>query len=225
MVTEQRFEKSAIAVKVWGEFACFSRPEYGAERVSYPVITATAARGILESIFWKPQFRWQIYAIDVLNPIKWFGIQRNELKTRQTVDMARKWEQNGGYGHFDSSDVDRHRDQRNTLLLKHVAYIIHANVITDSSELAAKYRDQFRRRLQKGQYFSSPYLGCREFMANVSEPEGNETAIDLDLDLGRVLTDVHLNNKGHLVSAKYSPLAIVQGRVQIPVEGEVVYAS
>lgn len=222
MVEQQRFEKSAITVKVWGDFACFSRPEYGAERVSYPVMTATAAKGVLESIFWKPEFRWQIYAIDVLNPIKWFGIQRNELKTRQAHYTAVNWAKNGGLGHFDAAES---RDQRNTLLLKDVAYIIYANVITDSGDLAAKYRDQFRRRLQKGQYFSSPYLGCREFMADVSEPEGGETAIDLDLDLGRVLSDVKHDSNGHLVAAQYANMALVNGRVKIPVEGEVVYAS
>ena len=222
MVEGKRFVKSAIAVKVWGDFACFSRPEYGAERVSYPVMTATAARGVLEAIFWKPEFRWQIYAIDVLNPIKWFGILRNELKTRQSYNTAKTWAQSDGLGHYGATE---NRDQRNTLLLKDVAYIIHANVIADSGELAAKYRDQFRRRLQKGQYFSSPYLGCREFLGDVSEIEGGEAALDLDLDLGKVLFDIEFDTRGHLVKAKYANLALVHGRVEIPIGNGVLYAS
>lgn len=222
MVDGHTFEKSAIAIKVWGEFACFSRPEYGAERVSYPVITATAAKGILEAIFWKPEFRWRVYAIDVLKPIKWFGIQRNEIKTRQSYDTAKNWMQNGGIGSYDAVE---NRDQRNTLLLKDVAYIIYANVLADSGDLAAKYRDQFRRRLQRGQYFSSPYLGCREFMADVSESDNDDTPIDLDLDLGRVLSDIQLDTKGHLVTASFTHMSIVGGHLEIPVKSEVIHAS
>src|SRR5579885_1348686 len=148
-----------IEVRVWGDLACFTRPEMKVERVSYEVMTPSAARGLLESVFWKPEFQWRIREIRVLRPIRFFSLVRNEVNNVAVISTARKWEREGG-GYFAEED----RAQRHTLALRDVGYVIAADVAVRPSvdEDAAKYRDQFRRRAERGQWFSMPYLGCRE---------------------------------------------------------------
>ena len=94
----QPAQRTPLEVKVWGDFACFTRPEMKVERVSYPVMTPSAARGILEAIFWKPEFRWQVEEIRVLKPIRYFSILRNEINSRQSARTAEGWQRNGGGG-------------------------------------------------------------------------------------------------------------------------------
>jgi CRISPR-associated protein Cas5d len=175
-----------LEVKVWGERACFTRPEMKVERVSYPVMTPSAARGVLEAIFWKPEFRWQVSEIWVLRPIRHFSVVRNEVNTTSSEKSARSWEGRGG-GYFADDD----RAQRHTLGLRDVAYLIKADVVLGprATEDVAKYRDHFRRRVERGQCFHRPYLGCREFAADFGPPDGTETPIDLSDDLGRMLFD------------------------------------
>ncbi len=174
-------------MKVWGEFACFTRPEFGVERVSYEMITPSAARGILEAIFWKPEFRWRVREIEVLKPIRHFSILRNEMNSTQSERSARSWAANGG-GYFADDD----RAQRHTLCLRDVAYVIRADIELRShtADHPAKYRDQFRRRVKRGQCFNQPYLGTREFSAFFGPPDGEELAIDVSDDLGLMLLDV-----------------------------------
>jgi len=183
-----------LEVKVWGELACFTRPEMKVERVSYPVMTPSAARGILEAIFWKPEFTYQIREILVLNPIRHFSVLRNEVNSKAVVSSAQK-----GKPYYAEED----RAQRHTLGLRDVAYLIKADValLPHANEDVAKYRDQFRRRVSKGQCHHRPYLGCREFAASFGEPEGNEKAIPLDDDLGLILFDLvfHEDRKGGVV--------------------------
>ena len=180
----QSGQGSPLEVKVWGEFACFTRPEMKVERVTYPVMTPSAARGVLESIFWKPEFHWEVEEIGVLRPIRYFSILRNEINSRQTTQIARGWEREGG-GFGATAD----RAQRHTLGLRDVAYIIRARpmVRVGVQEDPAKYRDQFRRRVRDGRCFATPYLGCREFSAWFSAPEGNEAPLDINEDLGNML--------------------------------------
>jgi len=177
-----------VEVKVWGDFACFTRPEMKVERVSYPVMTPSAARGVLEAIFWKPEFTWSVREIAVLEPISYFSILRNEVNSRASERAARGWADKGG-GFFASDD----RAQRNTLALRDVAYIIRADIITRSAErgLEAKYRDQFRRRVARGQCFAQPYLGTREFTASFAEPTDEDQPQPLTMSLGRMLHDLH----------------------------------
>ncbi|HET7478632.1 MAG TPA: type I-C CRISPR-associated protein Cas5c [Rubrobacteraceae bacterium] len=184
---ETRDNGPPLQVKAWGEFACFTRPEFGVERVSYEVMTPSAARGVLEAIFWKPEFRWRVREIEVLNPIRHFSILRNEMNSIQSDRSARSWAANGG-GYFADDD----RAQRHTLCLRDVAYIIRADIELKphAGEHPAKYRDQFRRRVKRGQCFNQPYLGTREFSAFFGPPEGNERAIDVSDDLGLMLFDV-----------------------------------
>jgi CRISPR-associated protein Cas5d len=157
------------------------------ERVSYPVPTPSAARGILEAIFWKPQFSWIVHEIAVLKPIRYVSILRNEVNSRQSERAARSWRENGG-GYDASAD----RAQRHTLALREVDYVIRAEVAVRPGvdEDPAKFRDQFRRRVRTGRFFSMPYLGCREFAAFFAEPSGDERPIDRSEDLGLVLHDI-----------------------------------
>lgn len=182
-----------LAIKVWGEFACFTRPEMKVERVTYPVMTPSAARGILEAIFWKPQFTWRVQEVWVLNPICYFSILRNEVNTRASERTAAGWRRRGG-----GYDATTDRAQRHTLALKDVAYLIKAQgeVSPDVYEDAAKFRDQFRRRVAAGRCFATPYLGCREFSASFAEPEGTERPIDRTEDLGTMLLDLDYASDG-----------------------------
>jgi len=154
-----------LEVKVWADYACFTRPEFGAERVSYPVMTPSAARGVLEAIFWKPEFRWIVREIAVLQPIQHFSIVRNEMNSWQSPSAAKS----DDYRYFADDD----RAQRHTLGLRNVAYLIKADIELKPHANAniAKYRDQFRRRVKKGQCHHQPYLGTREFSAFFCEPD------------------------------------------------------
>jgi len=176
-----------LTVKVWGDFACFTRPEMKVERVTYPVMTPSAARGILEAILWKPEFTWRVEEIRVLNPICYFSILRNEVNTRASERSAARWQREGG-----GYDATADRAQRHTLALRDVAYIIvsQAEVHPGVQEDPAKFRDQFRRRVRDGRCFATPYLGCREFSAAFGEPEGTEQPIPVTEDLGFMLLDM-----------------------------------
>jgi CRISPR-associated protein Cas5d len=165
-----------ITLKVSGDYALFSRPEMKVERVSYDVMTPSAARGVLEAIYWKPQIRWIIDEIHVLNPIRFTNIRRNEISSKIAVK--------GGSGvnaamlnpdmHL-SMDVSENRQQRASLLLKDVAYLIRAHVVvldprmekgdlpSPENEAVGKHLEMFKRRARKGQAFQQPYFGCREF--------------------------------------------------------------
>lgn len=184
---ETRDNGPPLQVKVWGDFACFTRPEFGVERVSYEVMTPSAARGVLEAIFWKPEFRWRVREIEVLRPIRRFSILRNEMNGIQSDRSARSWASNGG-GYFADDD----RAQRHTLCLRDVAYVIRADIELKphAGDHPAKYRDQFRRRVKRGQCFNQPYLGTREFSAFFGPPDENERPIDVSDDLGLMLFDV-----------------------------------
>jgi CRISPR-associated protein Cas5d len=177
----------ALEVKLWGPLACFTRPEMKVERVSYPVMTPSAARGALEAIFWKPEVRWVIEEIHVLTAIRYASILRNEVNTRQSERTAAGWAGVGG-GYDASAD----RAQRHTLALRDVAYTVHARleVAPGVDDNIAKYRDQFRRRVREGRCFATPFLGCREFAASFAEPDGSERAIDRTEDLGPMLLDI-----------------------------------
>lgn len=169
-----------LSIKVEGDYACFTRPEMKVERVSYPVMTPSAAVGILESIFWKPEFSWQVKQIVVLKPIQYFSLVRNEVSARQSSRAAQS-----GTRYFAEED----RAQRHTLGLRDVAYVIRAEMFLKShaTDPIAKYQEQFRRRVRRGRCFQQPYLGSREFVAKFSEPTGDEVAQDINEDLGLML--------------------------------------
>jgi CRISPR-associated protein Cas5d len=182
-----------VEVKVWGPYACFTRPEMKVERVSYEIITPSAARGMLEAIFWKPEFAWRIREIRVLRDVRFFSLRRNEVNSRASHRSAHAWETQGG-GYF----ADEDRAQRHTMGLRDVAYVIAADVQVRPTvaEDAAKYRDQFRRRVERGQCHTMPYLGCREFTAEYGPVDGSEQAIDRSVELGRMLFDLDYAGDG-----------------------------
>lgn len=178
-----------LELKVWSDFACFTRPENKVERVSYEVMTPSAARGVLEAVFWKPQFSWQIREIWVLKPIKRLSILRNEVNDIASATSARNWQKNGG-GYF--ADDAKNRAQRHALVLRDAAYIIKADIVLKpfAVDPVAKYREMFLRRAGKGQAHHQPYLGNREFSAFFSPPDGTEAPIPHSDDLGRMLFDL-----------------------------------
>jgi len=173
-----------LAVKVWGDFACFTRPEMKVERVSYPLPTPSGASGVLEAIFWKPEFVWRIKEIWVLNPIRYFSILRNEVTGRASERAAASWQKSGG-----GYDAPANRSQRHSLALRDVAYVFKAQIEVKQGVEAdvAKYRDQFRRRVKGGRCFSTPYLGCREFSAHFAPLDGTEKPIKTTEHLGAML--------------------------------------
>lgn len=221
-----------LRLRVWGRNACFTRPEMKVERVSYDVMTPSAARGILEAIHWKPAIAWQVDRIDVLNPIRWESVRRNEVGTTMSSRAA---------GLF----IEDQRQQRAGLLLREVDYIIHAHfTMTDKAspqDSIVKHREIFLRRAEKGQCFHHPYLGCREFAAhfalvplNTTLPQPSEQLPELGFgtskDLGYMLYDVKHDSsrdKGdeHFCTEKCLPLffraKLENGRLKVPLLEEV----
>ena len=168
-----------ISLHVWGDYACFTRPELKAERVSYEVMTPSAARGILSAIYWKPQFRWVIDRIHVLNPIRFTQVRRNELGCRMTNP-------NGIY--IDETDKDgklKNRQQRAATILRDVAYVIDAHIeITEHTEGVddvGKHLSIFERRSAAGQCFHQPCFGTREFPAMFALVDADHPAPECSL--------------------------------------------
>jgi CRISPR-associated protein Cas5d len=154
--------KSVVDILVWGRYACFTRPEFKAERESYPVITPSAARGLLEAIYWKPQMRYRIQSIHIHRRGERFSLFRNELKDRQTHRAPKNGESLG-------INIDENRAQRHSLVLTNVAYRIVAWIdirADEPEERIGKHLATFRRRTRTGSYHHRPVLGCREFAAD-----------------------------------------------------------
>ncbi|MBW1950862.1 MAG: type I-C CRISPR-associated protein Cas5 [Deltaproteobacteria bacterium] len=170
-----------VYVKVGGEYACFTRPEFKVERVTYPVMTPSAARGILEAIYWKPEFRWEVREIQVLREIRETSILRNEISSTQS-------KQGGAFFIEDR----RIRIQRTCLMLRDVEYIIHAEVVQKpyDKEHPEKHISCFKRRVKKGQCHHRPYLGTREFDAWFEPPTGEEVPVPFNQQVGNMLFDL-----------------------------------
>jgi len=186
----------SIRVEVWGERACFSRPELKVERVSYEIITPSAARGIIEAVCWKPAIKWIIDEIQVCNPIKFENIRRNEITSKASKGKA----------YIAASDE---RSQRASMILKDVRYVITAHFeMTDQAQERdneGKFADIVRRRLRNGQFYHKPYLGVREFPAEVRLIDDIEAAplpISESRSLGLMLFDIdYVKDKQGLVTA------------------------
>ncbi|MCC6729000.1 MAG: type I-C CRISPR-associated protein Cas5 [Chthonomonadales bacterium] len=196
-----------VAVKVWGEYACFTRPEAKVERVSYEVPTPSAARGILEAICFHKPMRWQIREIAVLERIRHFSILRNEVTARASPRVA-------------GLRIGEDRAQRHTLGLRDVAYVIRADVWVPpgSPDDPAKYRDQFRRRVSDGQCFHRPYLGCREFAAHFAPVDGSEKPVDVSSDLGLMLFDIAYGAGGAGNRPRFFEARLDRGVLRVPPE-------
>ena len=185
---------TSFCLEVSGDFACFTRPEMKVERVSYDVMTPSAARSIFEAILWKPAIRWEIRRIEVLQPIRWISVRRNEVASKVSVRNAQT-AMGTGSGAL-ALYVEDDRQQRAGLFLRDVAYRIHAGLVPvadDAHRNPAKYSEMFQRRAEKGQCVNQPYLGCREFAARfrlVVPSAAESAAIDETRDLGWMLYDM-----------------------------------
>ena len=181
-----------IQLEVWGEYALFTRPELKAERMSYDVLTPSAARGIVEAIYFHPGLRWHIDRIYVLNPIRFVSIRRNEVKSKIPAATARAAAQGGGQPLYLAASQDI--VQRAPLVLRDVHYVIEAHfTMTDAAapgDNPGKFQDIVTRRMEKGKCFHTPYFGCREFPARFRPWGGGPIpAIDETRDLGLMLYD------------------------------------
>lgn len=230
-----------VRLEVWGDYAAFNRPEMKVERVSYEVMTPSAARGVFEAIYWKPQMRWVIDGIRVLAPIRFTHIRRNEVDSPIPVGNIE--------GAIRGSPtplrmhVEDHRQQRAAMILRNVRFGIEAHVeVLDPTESdgrsvdhpEAKHLEAFKRRAAKGQWFHHPYLGCREFPANVRLLADNEdfaappTELAGHRDLGFILWDVTFvpdkdgkviaSNSGQRLRAvpRFFHATMNDGRIQVP---------
>lgn len=221
-----------IRLKVWGDYACFTRAEMKVERVSYDVITPSAARGILEAIYWKPQVRWVIDRLHVLKPIRFTNLRRNEVSSKASAANAKKAMNGTGDGLL-CVVVEEDRQQRAATILRDVAYVIEARFeLLDASEPVEKHYNMFKRRAERGQYFHHPYFGTREFPCDFEWIEGPIPPSELtgDRDLGYLLHDIvytPTNNgkfdliDGHsgkklLASPRFFRAAMRNGVIEVP---------
>jgi CRISPR-associated protein Cas5d len=197
-----------VVVQVSGPAALFSRPELKVERVSYPVMTPSAARGVLEAIFWKPEMCYRVVAIEVLKPVRQFTVRRNETSALVSLDAARRGER---------VDTMTHRDQRNAVCLSDVAYRIHAHieVTKQATKPVAAYRDQLRRRVTRGACFHQPYLGTREFSADFGDPDGTGRWKHTE-DLGVML---HTVDHGPPIRMEWFTARLDAGVLHVPPHG------
>ena len=155
----------AIQMEVWGKYACFSRPEMKVERVSYDVMTPSAARGILEAVYWHPGLRWHIDRIHVINPIQFTNIRRNEVKSKISAQNVRSVMLGGNRPLYINTAEDI--QQRAATVLRDVHYVIEAHFTmterASAGDNPGKFQDIVKRRLSAGQCYHQPYFGCREF--------------------------------------------------------------
>ncbi|WP_426744428.1 type I-C CRISPR-associated protein Cas5c [Myxococcus faecalis] len=209
MKTSKRFR-----VRARGPVACFTRPEMKAERVSYEVMTPSAARGVLEAILWKPAIRWQVHEIAVLAPVRWTSFRRNEVNSRAVV------------GKLDYA-ADEDRAQRNTVALRDVDYAITASFSLVAGKAGPednvrKFEEMFERRLEKGQFFHAPYLGCREFAARVEPMVEDVRPVDLEVErrpLGLVFYDFEF---GEATRPLFFEAYLDRGVLHVPGRDEVL---
>ncbi len=221
------YHDKEFCLEVWGPMACFTRPELKVERVSYDVITPSAARAVFEAIFWKPAIHWQITKIEVLNPIKWTSVRRNEV---------------GAVASKTPIFIEEKRQQKNTLCLRDVRYRIWAklefipmwkrketkNPAIDSEEAEllrkdenpGKYNAMFERRASKGQCFNQPYLGTREFSASFKlvDPETDDLVapISESRDLGIMLYDMDFEGSPENPDSMFFRAKMENGVIVVP---------
>ncbi|MFI3299558.1 MAG: type I-C CRISPR-associated protein Cas5c [Rikenellaceae bacterium] len=208
-----------FCLEVWGDLACFTRPELKVERVSYDVITPSAARAIFDAILYKPAIRWEVTRIEVLSPIKWTSIRRNEVGAVGTPKTKVIY-------------IEEKRQQRNALMLREVRYRIYAKLIfiplserkvpqrqNDPDDKPNKYFEMFERRASKGQCFNQPYLGTRECSAYFElisdEAQKINQPIAEDRDLGIMLYDMDFSNPKN-ITAMFYRANMKQGVIEVP---------
>lgn len=215
-------DSNVVKIRVKGDYACFTQPALKVERMTYPCMTPSAARGVLECILWKPEFQWIVKSVRILKPIIFSSFKRNEITSIQ----------NGSP--IDITDIDK-RCQRNSIVLRDVEYIIEASIyMTETNiqkvkdkdknegrkpcEPIVKYRDMFLRRLVKGQCWHQPYLGTREFSCDffpvTQEDEAKADELNLTYPIGSMLFDVRYD-ENHNATPLYMHNAVVKNSTLI----------
>ncbi|WP_025917350.1 type I-C CRISPR-associated protein Cas5c [Herminiimonas sp. CN] len=207
-------------LELTGDFACFTRPEMKVERVSYDVMTPSAARACFEAILWKPAIRWHIHKIEVLKPIRWINLRRNEVASvvsTRNVEAAMK----GGAAIL-GLDIEDERQQRAGLFLRDVAYRVHADMEflseRDAGANANKYYEMFERRASRGQCVNQPYLGCREFAASfrlVPDISAEPMPIAETRELGFMLHDLDFSKPSE-PTPRFFRARLENGVVSVP---------
>jgi CRISPR-associated protein Cas5d len=206
-----------VKVKVTGGYACFTRPDLKVERMTYPCMTPSAARGILDSILWKPEFQWYVRRILVLKPVRFATVKRNEINTKQSKTPIVVDE-------VDSAGKPKYRAQRNSVVLRDVGYIIEASLHQENRSeknrpekyigrkgVDADHDGIFTRRVKKGQCWRRPYLGTREFAAEFMEPDGDETPIQETIPIGSMLFDIFYDTNGKPQPVFFHNVAVRKG--------------
>jgi CRISPR-associated protein Cas5d len=208
-----------FCLEISGPYACFTRPEMKVERVSYDVITPSAARAVFEAILWKPAIRWRILKIEVLKPIRWINLRRNEVGGVIPAGKIRTAMRNGkgDLGLY----IEDKRQQRAGLFLKDVKYRIHADfevVDPASDNTPVKFAEMFRRRAEKGQCFNQPYLGTREFSCAFELPDGDaslDAPIAESRNLGWMLFDLDYSDPAN-PAPRFFQAVMENGIVNVP---------
>lgn len=182
----------SFSVRIRGSLACFTRPEFSTERVTYDLITPSAARGVFEAVLWKPAIRWEVLRIALLRPVRYARFRRNEVNSRLSTQTALAAARGGKA--MPDFYADEDRAQRNTVALRDVDYGVvarfHLTLRAGSGDNIRKFEEIFERRLQKGQQHYQPYLGCREFPASVEPWEGGGVLEQESRMLGWMLHDI-----------------------------------
>lgn len=209
-------------IRISGALACFTRPEFSTERVSYEVITPSAARGVIEAVLWKPAIRWNVHRIVLLRPVRWLSFRRNEVNSRASTRNALRAAMGGAP--MPDYFADEDRAQRNTLALRDVDYGIVASFAMTARagerDNVRKFEDCFERRLLSGKQFMQPYLGCREFAATVEPWDGaGALAEEPTRDLGWMLHDIRFGTmrNGQITNqARFFPARLHGGVIDVP---------
>lgn len=204
-----------VEVKVWGKYACFTRPETKVERVSYPLLTPSAARGILEAIYWKPQFRWQVTEIWLLRHPE---LSRSESQFENYMPITLNELSYESQKHPAEYHLEEDRVQRTCLILRWPCYLIRARaqIFCDTTNPKA-VEAQFYRRVDGGQCFHQPYLGLRQFPAYFSRGDGaEEDRLDITQDLGSVVHSVVRPKGSKRVQYRFVPCSLHGGRFEVP---------
>jgi CRISPR-associated protein Cas5d len=211
-----------VKVKVKGDYACFTRPDLKVERMTYPCMTPSAARGILDSILWKPEFQWYVRRILILRPVRFATIKRNEINTKQGRSPI---------------VIEDKRVQRNSVVLRDVAYIIEASIyqkqISDKNKpdkyvgMTVGKEGMFPRRVKKGQCWRRPYLGVREFTAEFMEPDGTEQPIQETIPIGSMLFDIFCDANGNPEPLFFYDVAVRNGilNCEVPENDKMMQSS
>lgn len=218
-----------FCLEVSGDFACFTRPEMKVERVSYDVITPSAARAIFESILWKPAIEWHIDKIEVMNPIKWINVRRNELASVVPMGSVKK-AMNGTLNQL-GNYIEDDRQQRAGLFLRDVKYRIYGHFTMSNKatkqDNPGKFAEMFKRRAKKGQCVNQPYLGTREFacafkLVDADQEAGLKPPLNEDRALGWMLYDLDFSDPSN-PSPLFFQAEMKKGVIEIPAKnsGEV----